>query len=174
MTTVVSSDLSSVVIERQASVVVTREGGPTVVVQQPAPRQIVVARGIPGPQGRPGEPGPAGGASVQRTAGANLSALVAVYELNGAVHALSADDAMHIDLLLGITLTAAQAGDPVNVQRLGAIEDSGWNWVPGRVYLGANGALTQTPPTSGFDVLIGSAASPTRIALNLQDPISLE
>ncbi|MDX4958022.1 DUF2190 family protein [Delftia acidovorans] len=127
-----------------------------------------------GPPGRPGEPGPSGGASVQRTAGTNLSALLAVYELNGLVRALSADDGAHIDLLLGITLTAAQAGEPVNVQRLGAIEDPGWNWVPGRVYLGANGALTQTPPTSGFDVLIGSATSPTRIALNLQDPISLE
>jgi hypothetical protein len=97
-----------------------------------------------------------------------------VYELDGAVHALSADDALHIDLLLGITLTAAQAGDPVNVQRLGAIEDDSWNWVPGRVYLGAEGALTQTPPTSGFDLLIGAATSATRIALNLQDPISLE
>jgi hypothetical protein len=111
---------------------------------------------------------------VQRTAGVNLSALRAVYELDGLVRPLGADDAVHIDLLLGITLTAAQAGEPVNVQRLGAIEDSGWNWVPGRVYLGANGALTQTPPASGFDLLIGSATSPTRIALNLQDPISLE
>lgn len=127
-----------------------------------------------GPPGLPGEPGPAGGASVQRTAGSNLSALLAVYELNGMVRALSADDAAHIDLLLGITLTAAQAGEPINVQRLGAIEDPAWNWVPGRVYLGANGALTQAPPTSGFDVLIGSAISPTRITLNLQDPISLE
>jgi len=174
VTTLVSSEPSAAVIERQTSVVVTREGGKTHVVQQSAPPAVVVTRGIEGPQGRPGEPGPAGGASVQRTAGANLSALVAVYELNGAVHALGADDALHIDLLLGITLTAAQAGDPVNVQRLGAIEDIAWNWVPGRVYLGANGALTQTPPTGGFDLLIGSATSPTRIALNLQDPISLE
>jgi hypothetical protein len=174
VTTVVSSKPSAAVIERQTSVVVTREGGKTHVVQQPAPPAVVVTRGIPGPQGRQGEPGPAGGASVQRTAGSNLSALLAVYELGGVVRALSADDAVHIDLMLGITLTAAQAGEPVNVQRLGAIEDSGWNWEPGRVFLGANGALTQTPPTSGFDVLIGSATSPTRIALNLQDPISLE
>lgn len=127
-----------------------------------------------GPPGRTGEPGPAGGAAVQRTAGTNLSALLAVYELDGVVRALSADDALHIDLLLGITMTAAQIGELVNVQTLGSIEDSSWSWMPGRIYLGANGALTQTPPTSGFDLLIGSATSPTRIALNLQDPISLE
>ncbi len=174
MTTVVSSEPSAAVIERQTSVVVTRAGGKTHVVREPAPPAVVVMRGIPGPQGRQGEPGPAGGASVQRTAGSSLSALIAVYELDGLVRALSADDAVHIDLLLGITLTAAQAGETVNVQRLGAIEDSAWNWVPGRVYLGANGALTQTPPTSGFDLLIGSATSPARIALNFQDPISLE
>lgn len=120
------------------------------------------------------DPTPPAATWVQRTAGSSLSALRAVYELDGAVHALSADDALHVDLLLGITLTAAQAGDPVNVQRLGAIEDDSWNWVPGRVYLGAEGALTQTPPTSGFDLLIGAATSATRITLNLQDPISLE
>ncbi len=120
------------------------------------------------------EAAPAGDTSVHRTAGTNLSALRAVYERDGAVYTLSADDALNIDLLLGITLTAAQAGDPVNVQQLGAIEDGGWNWMPGRVYLGSEGALTQTPPTSGFDVLIGSATSATRITLNLQDPISLE
>ena len=141
---------------------------------EPVQETEIVELGQQGPPGRPGEPGPAGGASVQRTAGTNLSALLAVYELNGVVRALSADDALHIDLRVGITLTAAQAGELVNVQRLGAIEDPGWNWVPGRVYLGANGALTQAPPTSGFDLLIGSATSTTRIALNLQDPISLE
>lgn len=153
--------------------ILAEEAQDSVLVEQVQETEIVEL-GQQGPPGRPGEPGPAGGASVQRTAGSGLSALRAVYELDGLVRALGADDAVHIDLLLGITLTAAQAGEPVNVQRLGAIEDSGWNWVPGRVFLGANGALTQTPPTSGFDVLIGSATSPTRIELNLQDPISLE
>jgi hypothetical protein len=153
--------------------ILAEEAQDAVLVEQVQETEIVEL-GQQGPPGRPGEPGPAGGASVQRTAGTNLSALLAVYELNGVVRALSADDAAHIDLLLGITLTAAQAGELVNVQRLGAIEDSGWHWVPGRVYLGAAGALTQAPPTSGFDLLIGSATSSTRIALNLQDPISLE
>lgn len=174
MTAIVSSRPGPTVVERETSIVVTRRGGETVVVRQPAPPAVVVTRGIPGPPGRTGEPGPAGGAAVQRTAGTNLSALLAVYELDGVVRALSADDALHIDLLLGITMTAAQIGELVNVQTLGSIEDSSWSWMPGRIYLGANGALTQTPPTSGFDLLIGSATSPTRIALNLQDPISLE
>lgn len=153
--------------------ILAEEAQESVLVEQVEEIEIL-AVAEQGPPGRPGEPGPAGGASVQRMAGTNLSALLAVYELNGVVRALSADDALHIDLLLGITLTAAQAGELVNVQRLGTIEDLGWNWGAGRIYLGSNGSLTQTPPTSGFDLLIGSATSPTRVALNLQDPISLE
>ncbi|KAF1050434.1 MAG: hypothetical protein GAK34_01889 [Delftia tsuruhatensis] len=164
--------MTDLLIDQEVEIL-AEEAQDSVLVEQVEETEIVEL-GQQGPPGRPGEPGPAGGSSVQRTAGTNLSALLAVYELNGVVRALSADDALHIDLLVGITLTAAQAGELVNVQRLGAIEDPGWNWVPGRVYLGANGALTQAPPTSGFDLLIGSATSTTRIALNLQDPISLE
>lgn len=121
-----------------------------------------------------GEPGPAGGSSFQRTAGATLSALRAVYELNGQTFYLDYRDEDHIDLLLGITLTAASAGAPVNVQRSGVLDDSGWNWTPGRIWLGIDGALTQTPPADGYDVLLGTAVSATRIILNITDPIELE
>lgn len=127
-----------------------------------------------GPPGRPGEPGPAGGAAVQRVTGETLSALRAVYELGGQVFTLDYRDEAHIDLILGITLTAADAGAPINVQRSGALDDGGWNWTPGRVWLGADGALTQTPPADGFDVLLGAAVSATRITLNITDPIELE
>lgn len=141
-------------------------------LQQPEVHSTTV--GEQGPAGRPGEPGPAGGAAVQRLAGETLSALRAVYELDGEVFALDYRDAEHIDLLLGVTLTAADAGQPLNVQRLGAIDDDAWNWQPGRVWLGPAGALTQTPPTDGFDVLIGAAVASGRLLLNLQDPLELE
>lgn len=141
-------------------------------LQQPEVHATTV--GEQGPAGRPGEPGPAGGAAVQRLAGETLSALRAVYELNGQVFALDYRDAEHIDLLLGVTLTAADPGQPINVQRLGAIDDDGWNWQPGRVWLGADGALTQNPPTDGYDVLIGAAVASGRLLLNLQDPLELE
>ena len=127
-----------------------------------------------GGQGPPGVPGPAGGSALQRLAGETLSALRLVYELDGEVFALDSGDADHIDMLLGITLTAAAAGEPVNVQRSGVIDDGGWSWTPGRVWLGVDGRLTQTPPVAGYDVLIGSAVSATRITLNITDPIELE
>ena len=168
---VLPQECEAVVIHSERSVVITQPGGETVVVQQPEPATVVVTRGIPGP---PGQPGPAGGTALQRTAGETLSALRAVYELDGEVFSLDFQDEDHIDLLLGITLTAANPGQPINVQRSGAIDDSGWSWVPGRVYLGANGALTQVPAAAGFDVFIGVALSATRLILNFQDPIELE
>lgn len=127
-----------------------------------------------GIKGDPGIPGPAGGAAVQRNAGVTLSALTVVYELDGLVYPLSAWDGEHIDLILGVTLNAALEGAVINVQRAGDMDDTGWNWTPGRIYLADDGALSETPPTSGFLTLIGSAVSATRIILNIQDPIELE
>lgn len=130
--------------------------------------------GEQGPPGIPGAPGPAGGSAFQRLAGQTLSALRAVYELDGEVFVLDYRDAAHINLALGITLTAAQVGEPINVQRSGVLDDAGWSWTAGPVWLGVDGALTQAPPADGFDVLIGSAVSATRLILNIQDPIDLE
>lgn len=139
-----------------------------------SPELQTVTLGEQGPPGLQGIPGPAGGTALQRTAGQALSALRAVYELDGQVLYLDYRDAAHIDLLLGITLTAAQLGEPINVQRSGPLEDAGWSWTPGPVWLGVDGALSQTPPSDGYDVLLGAAVSTTRITLNLNDPIELE
>lgn len=127
-----------------------------------------------GPPGKAGEPGPAGGSSLQRQAGETLSALLIVYEQDGEVFRLDYRDGAHIDQVLGITLSAAVSGSELNIQRSGALDDSGWNWALGRVWLGANGSLTQNPAVDGYDVLIGSAVSANRIILNIQDPIRLE
>lgn len=136
--------------------------------------QFTVVSGVQGAPGIQGIPGPAGGSSVQRTAGATLSALRAVYELDGVVRYLDYRDADHVDLLVGVTITSGLIGEPVNIQLVGPLTDAGWQWVPGPVWLGSQGQLTQAPPDDGFDVLIGSAVSATRIQLNLQRPIELE
>jgi hypothetical protein len=93
----------------------------------------------------------------------------------GVVRLLDYRDAAHIDLLAGITVTAAgAAGQPVTVQRSGVLDAAGLGLVPGRVWLGADGALTQAPPADGFDVLLGSAVAGARLVFNLQDTIHLE
>ncbi len=147
------------------------------ILVEPEPEVLIVAagdQGPPGAKGADGAPGPAGGATVRRTAGETLSALRAVYELDGSVFLLAPDDEDHIDLLLGITITAAASGSPVNVQLIGALDDDAWSLIPGLVWLGASGTLTQIPPTSGFDVRIGSAVSTSRVTLNIEEPVWLD
>lgn len=138
------------------------------------PEIEVVTVGEQGAPGRQGIPGPAGGSAFQRVAGQATSALVAVYEIDGAVYALDYRDALHADLLVGITLTAADSGAPINLQSAGPLDDASWSWTPGPVWVGVDGRLTQTPPDEGIDLLIGAAVSATRIQLNLHRPITLE
>ena len=128
-----------------------------------------------GPRGPRGPIGPSGGTAFTRQTDAPLSALRVVWEdEQGVVRPLDAADADHIDLISGLAITAAAAPGDVQVQRSGPVDDTSWNWTPGRVYLGAGGALTQTPPAGAFDVLVGSAVSATRRIINFQDPIELE
>lgn len=111
---------------------------------------------------------------VRQSAGA-LSALRIVWEdESGVVRTLDYADADHIDLIAGLTLTATATAGGVRVQREGVVDDTAWSWAPGPVYLGADGALTQTPPADGFDVRIGSAVSQTRLYLEIEEPIQLE
>lgn len=161
------------VVEADADPVLV-EGGDDCVITQEQTEVVVIAAAEQGPPGPQGIPGPAGGSSLQRLAGEVVSALRVLYELDGEVFVLDYRDAEHIDLVLGVSLTAAEAGQPLNVQRTGVIEDVGWSWQPGRIWLGIDGQLTQTPPVDGFDVLLGAAVSATRITLNIQDPIEQE
>lgn len=147
---------------------------PVVIVTQPrrAPAAIV-ASGPQGPGGPPGQPGPAGGSSVQRLAGETISALRLVYELNDKVFYLDADDGDHVDLVCGVTLTSATAGQPINVQSSGPMDDSAWSWSPGPVWLGPVGQLTQAPPEAGFLLYVGRAVSSTRLIINIDQPVEL-
>lgn len=148
---------------------------PAALVVQPVMQTAVVAVGIQGVPGIQGPIGPAGGTAMQRLAGQTISALCVVWEDEfGRVWPLSATDGAHVFLVLGVTLTAADAGGLVNVQRSGAMDGDAWGWALGqRVYLGLDGALTATPAQEGFHVLIGTAASATRLLLNIQDPLQL-
>lgn len=165
----------TVVVSTPSTTVVTVERARTVVVGREQPRTAVVVRGVPGPGGKPGPVGPAGGAAFTRYTSSALSALRVVWEdVDGAVYPIDPEDDAHIDLISGLTLTATPGAGEVTVQRSGPVDDSAWSWAPGRVWLGAAGALTQTPPLDGTDVLIGYAVSPTRLFLDIQDPIFQE
>lgn len=147
---------------------------PPVIAVRDLSERDVVSAGVRGPKGAQGIPGPAGGSAFVRTAGETISALRVLYEDAGEVFYLDPLNDAHIDQLLGLSLSAALPGEALNVQRSGELTDNGWNWVPGRIWLGAGGTLTQVPPVAGYDVLIGTAVSSRSILFNIQDPIFLE
>lgn len=119
-------------------------------------------------------PLPTGGSGVVRTAGETLSALKAVYELNGEVFALDPGTAdAPVDLFLGITVSSALAGAEVVIQRDGTLDDASWSWSTGVVYVGAAGALTQVAPTAGWELVVGASPSPQRINLDFDEPVLL-
>lgn len=155
--------------------VVFPECGAPVVVQGQDCAQVVLEVAVQGPPGPRGEPGPAGGAAFTRVAATTLSALVVVWEDSaGLVRPLDYRDEEHAALLCGLTITSADAGQDVTVQRIGPLDAAGLGLVPGRVWLGVDGRLTQTPPQDGCDILVGNATADERIYLNFNEAIYLE
>lgn len=106
---------------------------------------------------------------VSLTAGVNLSALRAVTtDANGnAVYA--SNDTKNNAVVVGLTSAAATAGNAVSVRTAGIVEDAVWSWTKGPVFLGSNGALTQTAPTGGAIIVqIGRALTTTKLQIDIE------
>lgn len=76
--------------------------------------------------------------------------------------------------VVGLTLGAAVVDDPVTIRTAGIVDEQSWAWTPGgNLYLGINGLLTQTAPTSGVLQPVGYAVTATKIFLSIQSPVEL-
>lgn len=160
--------MTDVVVQVSASTaVVTDSYGATVMVETPS--ASVVSQGIQGPAG-------VGGSSVvPYIAGVAISSYTAVtLDASGKLAPADCTDMTQVDRVLGIALQSAQAGGSVNVQLLGEVDFNGWNWtLNAPVFLGRNGALTQTQPTTGFVQVLGSPITATRLSVWKLAPLVL-
>lgn len=111
----------------------------------------------------------------QKEAGVTLSGHRAVLlDMNNTAIYASNDMTAFGIRVLGITTTAAILGTDVNIQTAGEIIEPTWNWdVTKPIYLGLDGYLTQTPPSSGFVLIVGFPSSSTSIIVDIRDPIIL-
>lgn len=76
--------------------------------------------------------------------------------------------------IAGLTTTAVTNGQPCAPIRNQSITDSSWNWSRGSpVFLGINGTLTQTPPSSGYLVSVAKVLSPQTLFIEIEEPIAL-
>jgi hypothetical protein len=79
------------------------------------------------------------------------------------------------DIVLGLTLEAADAGAPARVLVSGPVTESSWSWTPDLpIFLSSAGLMTQTPIAEGFSLIVGKAVSATEIYFGIKMPIILE
>lgn len=128
----------------------------------------------------PGIPGSSSANSllITGTAAQALSGHAAVYRrTDGLIDYASADDPACMREAIWITTGAASMGDDVTAAIFGEISEGSWTWVPNSlIFLGLNGALTQTVPSSpasDFLRVLGYAPVPTKMFVNVQQPIDL-
>ena len=147
-----------------------------VVIEEVRAGAHVIAVGMQGP---PGTGGSGGGGSTIETyvAGATVNGH-RVIVTNSAGQAIHGDNATpaHANAATKISLGAALLGETVQVQLVGRITEPSWNWVEGgTIYAGANGVLTQTPPSApaAFSKPVAVAETATRILIVQEPPTML-
>lgn len=129
-------------------------------------------RGAPGEDGAPGI---AGGVVVLCTAGEALGGHRVVV-LNADAEAVYASNAVpdHLHKVLGLTTGAVTLGAEATVQTGGEMIEPTWAWtLDAPIFLGENGLLTQTPPVSGFMLVVAFPVTATKIFIKLREPLAL-
>lgn len=103
-----------------------------------------------------------------------LSAHIVVYASDAGVVAADKDTLESQDRILGVTINAVSgAGQDVEIIGIGRITDPSFSFTPGPIWLGDNGALTQTKPTVGLLVQVATAVTSTSIFVNIGPAIKL-
>jgi hypothetical protein len=110
---------------------------------------------------------------VTLTAGQNVNAyqVVAVHS-DGLAYIASAATLADADRIVGVAITSALTGNPIDVQQVGTINNLGFSFTPGAtVYLGLTGALVQTPNAGVFELPMGVATSASQLEVQMGLPI---
>jgi hypothetical protein len=90
-----------------------------------------------------------------------------VYLEDGTIYELSNLNVDKAHLYLGIATQSGTVGTEIKVRIFGEIADSGWTWnTNDNIYLGLDGVLTQTAPTSGIHFVIARPVTSTKISVN--------
>lgn len=159
-----------VVVSSQTDVVVQEIGTDTVV-------EYVITQEVTdkGTQGPPGPPGPAGSIAYTGLAAEAIGGHRAIIQTTAGLMYADASAATHSGRVVGVTTSAANAGDQITYQSAGRIVEPSWSWTPGDdIYVGLDGALTQSIPFgAAFVQRAGYAIDATTMWVDLSEPVSL-
>lgn len=129
---------------------------------------------IAGGRGPTGQTGPAGSAFKQYTSGMDIVVNRLIYVKDGlAYHADNATlgNSTH---LVGLSVQSVSSGGGVDILTFGDRTDGSWSFNGDeQLWLGANGQLLTTAPSTGVLVNVGVVTSSTSINLNIQEPLVL-
>jgi hypothetical protein len=133
----------------------------------------IINIGLPGEQGATGA---SGGEVLSRVSGEALSGHMFVsLGADNKIQKSTCMSAISANSLIGITLSSSLYGEEAQVQPLGPITNSGWNFTPNNpVFLGENGQPVQTLPVGAVvSKVVGFAANNTTILLGSYPAIIL-
>jgi hypothetical protein len=146
----------------------------------PPPPPSVRVLPVAGPQGPPGPSGSSsdvGQVKASLTASTTLSGHRAVtLQPNGELEYADNTTPSHLHVPIWLTMAAVMSGASVEVLLYGVLTEPSWSWTPDApLYLGANGIITQTAPTSPalFLAQVGIATGPTTVFIDRQPSILL-
>ena len=76
--------------------------------------------------------------------------------------------------VIGVAISAAALGVNIDVQSFGELNDAFFSFpLNAPLYLSPTGTITDTPPTSGYNVQIGHSLGAGSIFVKVQEPIEL-
>lgn len=139
------------------------------------PTRIPVDTYVVGPAGLRGPQGPAGPTAedISRVALGSISGhrMVMLDALERASYA-DASTLEHASRVVGVTIAAAAGGASVTIRTRGELDEPSFSFTAGLpLFLGSAGVLTQTPPSSGFVLIVGFAITATKIFVAIQQPL---
>jgi hypothetical protein len=154
--------------------VIYTESDSNVLIESSTTDTVTIIESISvGPQGPPGTGGTSSDLSIVAAIALGGHRIV-VPDSNG--KAIYADNTIssHANKVLGMTTGAIVEGGTATVKTEGEITESSWSWtLDTPIWLSTNGLMTQTPPTTGFSLIIGFPISATKLFIDLREPIFL-
>ncbi len=74
--------------------------------------------------------------------------------------------------IIGVAVQSGTVGQKIEVVTYGSFTDTSYNLIPDEpLFLRENGIISQSPPSTGVTVVIGSAITPTTMFIRIEQPI---
>ncbi len=129
-------------------------------------------QGPPGRKGDPGSQGPPGPdvGLVVVTAGEIIHGRRVVRMEEGFAFHPDLLENTHAQQVFGIATEAASAAGQFPVRVAGPMHSSSWSWLPGYVFCGTDGVLTQNPPPTGWLQRVARVIDSTNIIVDIDTP----